>query len=428
MSENFRWLHPSAKEFHQIRRFELTNPGLADPMPLSFDPNKHLAFNVFGLPRRITAERFRSFLVSAVRSGASDITLQTDIRPRIEINGTLFRLAGRSWSQSEIEDILTETYGAASGTAEVQGRKTLDYSYEFLAADGIRHRFRINATGIRGRNESGIELTLRALPDIPPHISEVGLSSDEVNAMTPRTGLVVIAGATGSGKSSTMAALTRFHLENAKHPVKIVDIQAPIEFTYHQVLAQSDVSASVIGQSEVGRHITDFANGVRSALRRKPHIINVGEARDQETIRTALEAALTGHLVYTTTHAGSVQDCVRRLLAPFSHAERAQHASDLGACLQFVMVQQLIPDKKGGRVAVREWMNFSDDAGRAMIELPPDAWPRFILACMTGHGEGKQYASKIQTFSDCASLLSDRGVLSKQIAREFKQNSGIGNS
>lgn len=387
---------------------------------LRTDAVSHKAFAAFDSDKRISPRLFRSFIVSAANAGASDVTLQTDTHPRIEIDGVLFRLDGRPWSGSEIEDVLGETYGAASGIAEIRGRLCLDYSYEILLEEGERLRTRVNATGIQGRGGTGVEITLRILPDEPPDVSFVGLSAEVVRAMTPKTGLVIIAGATGSGKSSTMAALTRFHLENADSQVKIVDIQAPIEYTYRRLTSRSEGSASIIGQSEVGRHLPDFASGVRSALRRKPHIITVGEARDRETVGAALEAALTGHLVYTTTHAGSVQDCIRRLLAAFPAGEREHRTSDLGACLRFVLVQHLVPGASGGgRTAVREWMNFANGAGEAMLGLPSRKWPRFVLNCMAKRGNCMRFAADTQPLEESAAALLGQGQISEAAAREF---------
>lgn len=358
--------------------------------------------------KRITIPQFRHFLLAAAQAKASDVTVQTDAQPRIEINGQLYRFEQRPWTASEIEDILTDSYGAASGVAEIRGQKCLDYSYEIPLASGKRCRFRVNATGILVSNGSGIEMTFRVMPDDPPHWQEIGLTSREIKRMTPRAGLVVLAGPTGSGKSTTLAALTRYHLQNQSHPVKIVDIQAPIEFTYAHFNVAETGSPSLIGQSEIGRHLPSFAAAIRSALRRNPHIIVLGEARDKETIETAFEAALTGHLVYTTAHAGSVQDCVHRLLAPFPLSERDHRASDLAACLRFVMVQQLLPRcNHSGRVASREWMVFGPTSG--ILSSSPQQWSQRIQHCMQkNHNSPSKMA---QTYEQCQARLAKQGLI-----------------
>ena len=391
-----------------------------DVAPLQFDYTRHAAICGATTEGRITPNVFQRFLLSSALSKATDVTLQSDAQPRIEINGLLFKLAGRQWSSTEIEGVLSETYGAESGVAEIRSRKALDFSYEIPCDSTRRRRFRVNATGIHGQGGFGIELTFRLLPDSPPSSVEVGLSPKEIELMTPQSGLVVFAGSTGSGKSSTMAAVARHHLQNKDRQVKIVDIQAPIEFTFENITTETDQSASLIGQSEIGRHLPDFASGVRSALRRNPHIIMVGEARDRETIAATLEAALTGHLVYTTAHAGSVNDCIRRVLASFPAKERDHRASDLSACLQFVMVQRLLP-RSGtiGRVAVREWISFSRGAGAKLLTTPPKQWSRFILNCMRSTGDDQKFKVHRKTFAESAIELFHRGAISNATFNEF---------
>jgi defect in organelle trafficking protein DotB len=330
-------------------------------------------------PPRISMEDFRTLLMSCVLSGASDVTIQSDQQPRAEIHGLLYRTTRRPWGPSEVDQVLMEVYGGANARTEINGQRVLDFSYELNLPDGSRQRFRCNAIGIFGRDGQGVEITMRALPSITPSLDGVSLSLEETLALSPRDGIVIIAGATGSGKSTTMAAITRSHLENLSRPVKIVDIQAPIEYTFRDVTNSLSGSPSVIGQSEVGRHIRAFADGVHAALRRKPHIINVGEARDFETIQASIEASLTGHLVYTTTHAGSVADAVRRLLSVFPASERESRAYDLISALRFLMVQHLLPRiDRPGRVPVREYVRFTPRLRERLLDQPINDWPLMI--------------------------------------------------
>ena len=367
---------------------------------------------------RVTPIRLRRFLLAAASKAASDVTIQTDACPRLEIDGRIHFAGRRPWSAAEVATALCELHHAPNAAAEILGRRILDFSYELPTNDGRKQRFRINATGIHARDGSGIEISIRVLPAASPDMEFVRLSSSEVSAMSPPSGLVVIAGATGSGKSATMAAITRMHLETSGRPVKIVDIQAPIEYTYRDVFAGIGGTPSIIGQSEVGRHIPDFASGVWSALRRKPGIINVGEARDHETISAAIEAALTGHLVYTTTHAGSVHDCFRRLLSAFSPQERDQRAYDLGTCLRFVMVQHLVQRAGGqGRIPLREWLSLTGPVREFLLREQPSRWPELIHAIMTRRQPAPQGLFK--TLKDSARMLLDQGLICREDT-EFK--------
>jgi defect-in-organelle-trafficking protein DotB len=330
-------------------------------------------------PSRLTEDDFRCLLMSCVLSGASDVTFQSDQAPRAEIHGVLYRAMRKPLAPSDVEMILMETYGGANARAEINGQNVLDYSYELNLPDGGRQRFRVNATGIFGQDGQSVEITMRALPSKTPDLSMVQIAESEIEALTPKDGIVIIAGATGSGKSTTMAAITRYHLESSIRPVKIVDIQAPIEYTFRDVTSQLKGSPSIIGQSEVNRHIRSFADGVHSALRRKPNIINVGEARDLETISASVEASLTGHLVYTTTHAGSVSSSVRRLLAAFPGAEKEARAYDLISSLRFLMVQHLVPRiDRPGRVPVREYLRFTDRVREKLLTHPISDWSSLI--------------------------------------------------
>lgn len=355
------------------------SPGVERARRVPIDVGSGQAFMLEEDPPRISLEDFRALLMSCVMSGASDVTIQSDQQPRAEIHGRLYRATRRPWGPSEVDQVLMEVYGGANARTEINGQRVLDFSYELNMPDGSRQRFRCNAIGIFGRDGQGVEITMRALPSVTPTLDGVSLSSEETEALSPRDGIVIIAGATGSGKSTTMAAITRSHLENLSRPVKIVDIQAPIEYTFRDVTNALSGSSSVIGQSEVGRHIREFSDGVRAALRRKPHIINVGEARDFETIQASLEASLTGHLVYTTTHAGSVADAVRRLLSAFPASERESRAYDLISALRFMMVQHLVPRiDRPGRVPIREYVRFTPRLRERLLDQPINDWPLMI--------------------------------------------------
>ena len=353
--------------------------GVETARAIKVDREAYTAFMLDAEASRLSVEDFRHLLMSAVLSGASDVTFQPDQPPRAEIHGVLYRAMRKALAPSDVDMVLMETYGGANARTEINGQNVLDYSYELNLPDGGRQRFRVNATGIFGRDGQGVEITMRALPSQTPDLEMVQIDDSEIEALTPKDGIVVIAGATGSGKSTTMAAVTRYHLENSIRPVKIVDVQAPIEYTFRDVTSRMDGSPSIIGQSEVGRHIRSFADGVHSALRRKPNIINVGEARDFETISASMEASLTGHLVYTTTHSDSVSATIRRLLTTFPGSERESRAYDLISAMRFLMVQHLVPRAdRPGRVPLREYLRFTDRVREKLLSRPIGDWPAIL--------------------------------------------------
>lgn len=368
-------------------------------------------------PSRLSVEDFRCLLMSCVLSGASDVTFQSDQAPRAEIHGILYRATRRPLAPSDVEMVLMETYGGANARAEINGQNVLDYSYELNLPDGGRQRFRVNATGIFGQDGQSVEITMRALPSQTPDLQMVQIDMMEIDALTPKDGIVVIAGATGSGKSTTMAAITRHHLESSIRPVKIVDIQAPIEYTFRDVTSRLQGSPSVIGQSEVGRHIRSFADGVHSALRRKPNIINVGEARDLETISASVEASLTGHLVYTTTHAGSVSSAVRRLLAAFPGQEKEARAYDLISSLRFMMVQHLVPRiDQVGRIPVREYLRFTDRVREKLLLHSISDWSTLIDDEVSKGAPDAGPDDLRMSLFDVTTRLSRAGIISREDA------------
>ncbi|MEP3670788.1 MAG: ATPase, T2SS/T4P/T4SS family [Roseibium sp.] len=388
--------------------------GVMEARAVKPDPEGRTAYMLEKEPTRVTLDDFRTLLMSAVMSGASDVTIQSDQQPRAEIHGTLYRATRRPWSASEVDLVLVEIYGGANARTEINGQRVLDFSYELNLAGGDKQRFRVNATGIFGRDGAGVEITMRALPSKTPDLEMVSLTEEEMIALSPKDGLIVIAGATGSGKSTSMAAVTRSHLESVDRPVKIVDIQAPIEYTYRDVTDKLAGSSSVIGQSEVGRHIGSFAIGVHSALRRKPHIINVGEARDFETISASLEACLTGHLVYTTTHAGSVSDAIRRLLTTFPGNERESRAYDLISGLRFLMVQHLLPRAdKIGRIPVREYLRFTDRVRERLLGAPITDWPLIVGDEVSNEQPNKTPEDMRLSLKDVTSDYYDKGYITR---------------
>ncbi|MCY4258867.1 MAG: ATPase, T2SS/T4P/T4SS family [Rhodobacteraceae bacterium] len=326
----------------------------------------------------ITSRTVRTLLTAAIDAGVSDITLQTDEPPRLHCEGRLYRLGRRRWQPPDIESALTELYQATNGIVEIRSRKSLDFAYEIQRHDRQRSRFRVNATGIEAGGGYGLEIALRCLPNSTPTTTAINLSPTLIRAMTPRGGLVILAGPTGCGKSTTLAALVRHHFEKPEG-CKIVDLQSPIEFTYRDLKGPGSIDTTLIGQSEIGKHLGDFAGGVRSALRRNPDIIIIGEARDAETITAALNAALTGHLVYTTTHANSPGECLARLLHGVPRRDYHRYAFDLASVLRLVMTQSLhTPAGQQHRRASRRHVIFDDALRTQLSHHDPWSWPAII--------------------------------------------------
>ena len=327
----------------------------------------------------VGADAFSALMRLLVGIGASDVLVQTDRPILCRVDGVTHIVTGRYLPGAEVDAILADTYGSAAGPTLVRSREILDYAWETPGDDGGRLRFRANATGVRStRGSDGVEITFRVLPTTTPTWEQVGLSETILSAISSQNGLVIIAGATGQGKSTTLAAILARLLDPAGEGGgrRVVDIQSPIEYTYADIIARA--SGVSLAQSEVGHHVRDFATGVWSALRRTPDVICIGETRDSATLHASLTAALTGHLVCTTLHAGSVPEIVRRLAALVSGSAGSVGVADLALVTRCLMVQYLVPGADGGRVALREYVEITRSLMLQMQDTPPEEWARLL--------------------------------------------------
>lgn len=251
-------------------------------------------------PDRFTEELVDPALLWCVKQNSSDITIQSDRPIYNEIHGTLYPATFRSIDAADMAVFLSKIYGPEALARLASGRD-LDVSYEIRPDRYTRIRFRVNITAILSKGRDAAQITMRVLPSEPPTFKDLAIEEEIIEAWAPRQGLVVITGPTGSGKTTLLAAGNRHLLERPEGCGKMLTYEAPIEYVYDTIASPR----SLVSQSEIPRHLPDFAKGVRNALRRKPEIILVGESRDKETINASIEASQTGHAVYTTTHTGN---------------------------------------------------------------------------------------------------------------------------
>jgi defect-in-organelle-trafficking protein DotB len=317
-------------------------------------------------PIRLSPESLNEILIHSVKHGASDITLQTNEPIIAEIYGRLKKITRRRLSNTEVGEVINEMYGP-NGTTQIMSGRDVDTHYEIRPSRSERYRFRINATGCQVEGHDGIQITARTIPSDPPKLETMMLPQILIDAIEPEQGVVYITGATGSGKSTLLSAIIRNIVENPESHRKILTYEAPIEFVYDNV----EKVSSVVSQSEIPRHLPSFAAGVRNALRRKPRLILVGEARDAETIGSVMEAAMTGHPVYTTLHSNGVAETMRRLVMTFPADERQGRTIDIIETIRVVISQRLIPTIDGKRVALREYLIFDEKVRDALLEADP---------------------------------------------------------
>lgn len=318
-------------------------------------------------PTRFTPGFMDRMLEHAEGLNASDITIQTNEPIFAEVYGRLLKITNRRLSNTELGDLINAIYGPNATTQLLSG-KDIDTHYEFRPNRGVRYRYRVNATACLVEGHDAIQLTLRTIPTTPPKLSSMNLPDNILEAIAPQEGIVFITGATGSGKSTLLASIIRELIETSDSNRKVLTYESPIEFVYDEI----ETISSVVSQSEIPRHLPNFADGVRNALRRKPRLIMVGECRDAETISAALEAALTGHPVYTTLHTSGVAETMRRLVTSFAGEERLGRTIDILETIRLCIWQKLVPTVDERRVALREYLVFDEEVRDILLESDPN--------------------------------------------------------
>lgn len=354
-------------------------------------------------PSRFDAKNMNDMLVYCQRIDASDITIQTDEPVFAEIYGRLHPITKRRLTNTEVGDMLNAIYGP-NGTTQILSGVDVDTHYEVRPNRIERFRYRVNGTGCQVSGHDGLQITLRTIPSTPPLLSSLNLPENILEAMAPHQGVIYVTGATGSGKSTLLASMIRELAETEDSNRKILTYESPIEFVFDAI----DKPSSIVSQSEIPRHLASFAQGVRNALRRKPRLILVGEARDSETISAVIEAALTGHPVYTTLHTNGVAETMRRLVTSFPAGERHGRTIDIIETIRLVIWQKLVPSVNGKRLALREYLIFDEETRDILLEANPENVTAVTRKLVKERG---------QTMEKDAERYFAEGVLSE---REYK--------
>lgn len=363
-------------------------------------------------PVRFQDEHVDPFLLWCISKGSSDVTIQSDRPVYNEIHGKLYPGTYRPLDTADMAVFLTKIYGPEA-TARLASADDLDLSYEIRPDRYTRHRFRVNITAILSRGRDAAQITMRVLPTEPPTMEMLNIEPDIVNNWAPRQGMVVITGPTGSGKTTLLAAGMRMLLESKHGCGKMLTYEAPIEYTYDTIKGPH----SSVAQTEIPRHLPDWSRGVRNALRRKPNIILVGEARDRETINAAIEAGQTGHTVYTTTHTIGVASTIRRMISTFEPDERSERAYALMETLRLVVTQALVPKIGGGRMGVREWMRFDDIVREKLLDMDYNDWTPEIQRMIGNYGK---------TMAASATIAFENGDIERRHYLMLTQAGGAG--
>src|SRR5438445_8006425 len=334
-------------------------------------------------------------LAFSVKNNASDLHLSAGLPPMIRVHGDVRRI---NLPPLEHKHVHSMVYDIMNDSQRKTYEEILECDFSF-EIPGLA-RFRVNAFN----QERGAAVVMRTIP------SKI-LSLEQLNApkifaelsLKPR-GLVLVTGPTGSGKSTTLAGMVN-HLNENEYG-HILTVEDPIEFVHES-------KKCLINQREVNHHTLSFNNALRSALREDPDAILVGEMRDLETIRLALTAAETGHLVFGTLHTSSAAKTIDRIVDVFPGEEKDMVRSMLSESLRAVVSQTLMKKNAGGRIAAHEIM-IGTPAIRNLIREGKIA--QMYSSIQTGGAQG------MQTLDQCLADLVAKGIVSKEEARYKAQN------
>ncbi|MGH1372295.1 MAG: type IV pilus twitching motility protein PilT [Cellvibrionaceae bacterium] len=330
-------------------------------------------------------------LAFSAKQGASDLHLSAGLPPMIRVDGDVRRINLPAMDHKQVHSLIYEIMNDKQRKDFEEYLET-DFSFE---VPGVA-RFRVNAFN----QNRGAGAVFRTIPSKVLTMEELGMGQVFRDICAVPRGLVLVTGPTGSGKSTTLAAMMDYINDNKYE--HILTIEDPIEFVHES-------KKCLVNQREVHRDTHGFAEALRSALREDPDIILVGEMRDLETIRLALTAAETGHLVFGTLHTTSAAKTIDRIVDVFPANEKSMVRSMLSESLQAVISQALLKKNGGGRVAAHEIMR-----GTAAIRnlIREDKVAQMYSAIQTGGSLG------MQTIDQCLTDMVARRIITREVARE----------
>jgi twitching motility protein PilT len=330
-------------------------------------------------------------LAFSAKQKASDLHLSAGLPPMIRVDGDVRRINLPPLEHKEVHALIYEIMNDKQRKDYEEFFET-DFSFE---VPGVA-RFRVNAFN----QNRGAGAVFRTIPSKVLSMEDLGMGQVFRDVSLKPRGLCLVTGPTGSGKSTTLAAMIDFVNENKYD--HILTIEDPIEFVHES-------KKCLVNQREVHRDTHSFSAALRSALREDPDIILVGEMRDLETIRLALTAAETGHLVFGTLHTTSAAKTIDRIVDVFPAEEKAMVRSMLSESLQAVVSQTLLKKVGGGRVAAHEIM-IGTPAIRNLIR--EDKVAQMYSSIQTGANVG------MQTMDQCLKNLVDKRIVTREHARE----------
>ena len=337
-------------------------------------------------------EQLNKYLKTLVANQGSDLHIKAEAVPRVRIHGVLKKLGKEKLDATAVRTLVREIT-TADQFVELQEKKSLDMAYIL----DEKNRFRVNIF----HQMEGLSIVMRLIPVEIPDFDELRLPPVIKTFADKPRGLVLVTGVTGSGKSTTLAAiLNRINENYYKH---IITLEDPIEFVHRD-------KKCLINQRSIGQDSNSFRDALPAALREDPDIILVGEMRDVETIDLALHAANTGHLVFSTLHTLDAKETINRVIGMFPEEEQNRIRLSLASVLAGVISQRLVPTLDGGRIAAVEVMIHTSRIAELIAENRDFEIPDAIA-------EGRDIYHS-QTFDQHLFDLVMDGIISEETALE----------
>jgi twitching motility protein PilT len=337
-------------------------------------------------------------LTFGTKNGVSDLHLSAGVSPMMRGGGGMKKIDVPPLTHSQVRDMI---YDVMNDKQRKQYEKYLecDFSFEIPSVA----RFRVNAFN----QNRGAAAVFRTIPSLILTLDQINAPDAFKEYAMTHSGLVLVTGGTGSGKSTTLAAMMDYRNTNAGG--HILTLEDPIEFVHQS-------KKCLISQREIGRDTLGFGEALKSALRQDPDVILVGELRDLETIKLALSASETGHVVFGTLHTSSAAKTVERIVNAFPAAEKPTIRAMLSETIKVIVAQSLLKKVGGGRVAAHEIL-VATPSIRNLIRENKTA--QMFSALQTGQKYG------MQTLDQVLQKLVKDGVITKEAARDKAANANL---
>ncbi|NWD57215.1 Flp pilus assembly complex ATPase component TadA [Pseudomonas veronii] len=341
----------------------------------------------FDVPLRLNMDYFDSLLHYCLENKCEDLVLLSGDPVSVMWADAIHRLPGRELNYKEVADLLNDLVKDPNASSEVARAEPRDFNYSLRIDRTKSIRFRCVATGCMVNGGMGLEILIRPVGKIVQSMDQLGIEPYIQENCVPSAGIVIVTGPTGSGKTTLQDSMVGKILTSV--PAKrVITFNSPIENDLRDIPGRVGmVVQSEIGRPGFGAHLTSYEGALRNMLRRHPHAVVIGEARDRPTIEGALLSAMSSHPTYCTTHVTSTHMTIPRMVDPFGPEDRVRMTNALVENVRLIVHQRLFPTANGlGRVAARSALAITNDMRDEAMRMPVDNLPSFLKAMTNEHG------------------------------------------